>query len=81
MTERRCIGCWQVKDRKDLIKITAEHESKNIVINPDSKTFGRAVYLCYNKLCIENALKKDNISKVLKHNVSEELKGKLVKIE
>ena len=55
--------------------------NNQVVINPDSKIFGRSVYLCYNKLCIENALKKDKISKVLKHNVSEELKGKLVKIE
>lgn len=78
MTERRCIGCWQVKDRENLIKITAEHEHKNIVINPDSKTFGRAAYLCYNKSCIESAFKKGKLGKHLKANLPNELKGQLL---
>ena len=78
---RKCIGCGQINDRKNLIRITHDKSLDEVFINPDTKKFGRSVYLCYNKLCIENALKKDKISKVLKHNVSEELKGKLVKIE
>ena len=32
-------------------------------INPDTKIFGRSVYLCYNKMCIEGALKKNKIQK------------------
>jgi len=78
---RKCIGCGELKDASQLIKITNDKINNQVVINPNSKIFGRSVYLCYNKLCIENALKKDKISKVLKHHVSEALKGKLVKIE
>ena len=76
MTERRCAGCWQIKDRKDLIKIT---NSGGIpVINPNSTTFGRSVYLCYNKSCIEAVFKKKKIEKFFKGSVPAELKGQLL---
>ena len=78
---RKCIGCGELKDSSQLIKITNDRINNEVILNPNSKIFGRSVYLCYNKLCIEKKKKKDKISKVLKHNVSEELKGKLVKIE
>lgn len=78
MTERRCIACWQVKDKRDLIKITSEHSSGRVIINPNSLTFGRSVYLCYNESCIEAAFKKNKISKHLKTSVSSELKGQVL---
>ena len=78
MVDRRCAGCWQISDRKNLIKITADSDSKNVVINPNSSTFGRSVYLCYNESCIESAFKKNKISKILKVSVQSELKGQLL---
>ncbi len=78
MTDRRCVSCWQVKDRQDLIKITAENKSADVVINPDSLTFGRSAYLCYNKACIEAAFKKNRLAKHLKASVPNELKGQLL---
>lgn len=78
MTERRCIACWQVKDKKDLIKITSEHSSGKVIINPNSLTFGRSVYLCYNETCIEAAFKKNRIAKHLKTSVPSELKGQIL---
>ena len=74
---RKCISCGEYKNRADMIKITKEHESGKLVVQPDSKTFGRSVYLCYNQECKEKILKK-GINKVLKINLSrEELKGLL----
>ena len=78
---RKCIGCGKLKDASQLIKITNDRVNNQVILNPNSKIFGRSVYLCYNKLCIENALKKDKLFKVLKCSVSEQLKGKLVNIE
>lgn len=75
MIQRRCIGCWQIKDRKNLIKVT--NAAGKPVISPNSDTFGRSVYLCYNESCIEAALKKKKLEKFLKTPLSEELKGQL----
>ena len=73
--KRKCISCGELKPRKDLIKITKEHTSGNIIVEPNSKIFGRSVYLCYNKDCINTALKKNRLNKALRTN--EDLKGLL----
>lgn len=78
MTERRCVSCWQIKDRNEMIKITSNNINGNVIINPDSLTFGRSAYLCYNKTCIESAFKKDRLAKHLKTSVPNELKGQLL---
>lgn len=73
MTDRKCIGCGEIKNRDNLIKITKEHIANTLVINGDSAVFGRSAYLCYNQSCIETALKKNRLNKVLK--TCEDLKG------
>ena len=72
---RKCVGCGELKPRENLIKITKNHKDGRVVINPDSLTFGRSAYLCYNQKCIEAALKKLKLNRVLK--TSENLKGLL----
>lgn len=78
MIERRCVSCWQVKDRGELIKITANNANGDIIINPNSKIFGRSAYLCYNEACIEAAFKKNKLAKHLKSSIPNELKGQLL---
>ena len=78
MTDRRCISCWKIKDRDELIKVIANNADGQVIINPDSVTFGRSVYLCYNKTCIETAFKKNKIEKHLNHSIPNELKGQLL---
>ena len=64
--KRKCITCGELKPKEELIKITKEHTSGNVVIMPNSKVFGRSVYLCYNKNCINMAFNKNRINKMLK---------------
>ena len=76
--QRKCVACGEFKPRENLIKITKKHDDGQLVINPNSKIFGRSVYLCYNDSCIEGAFKKGRISKILRASVPEDLKGKLL---
>lgn len=78
MTDRKCVGCGMVKDRKELIKVTAQSSSCDVIVNGGAKIFGRSAYLCYNNTCIENAFKKDKLKRALKAPVTQELKGKLL---
>lgn len=75
MVKRKCVGCGQLKDNKELIKITKNFLTGQVEINENSKIFGRSAYLCYNKNCIEQAFKKNRLNKALKS--SEDLKGLL----
>lgn len=74
---RKCIGCSQLQDRSNMIKITHDSSSGDVFVNPNSKIFGRSVYLCYNNSCIENSLKKNKLARFLKANLTEDFKGKL----
>ena len=65
---RKCIACKGIKAREELIKITKEHKSGDVVVQPNSKTFGRSAYLCYNENCINTAFKKNLLGKMLKTN-------------
>ncbi len=78
MVERKCAGCGKLKNRDELIKITKENPHGDVIINHSNKIFGRSVYLCYNKSCIETAFKKNKIAKVLKTSIPDDLKGKLI---
>ena len=73
MKNRKCVGCGEIKNATEMIKLTKNHISGEIRINPNSKIFGRSAYLCYNNQCIEQALKKNKLNKVLK--TSKDLKG------
>lgn len=75
--QRKCIGCFKLKNRDEMIQIKRESSSSEIFINPNSKIFGRSVYLCYNNLCVENSLKKNKLAKFLKAALDEEFKEKL----
>lgn len=72
---RKCVGCGELKPRSEMLKITKDYLTGNVVINPDSKIFGRSAYLCYNQNCIDTALKKNRLGKALKTN--EDWKGML----
>ena len=73
MKYRKCVGCGEIKDAQEMMKLTKNHISGDIEINPNSKIFGRSAYLCYNNQCVEQALKKNKLNKALK--TSKDLKG------
>lgn len=75
--QRRCIACRGIFDREKLIRIMVENKTKEIVINPDNKTFGRSAYLCPNEECLKMALKKKSIERGLKIKPDENLFEKL----
>ena len=73
MKYRKCVGCGKIYDATQMIKLTKDYISQEIIINPNSKIFGRSAYLCYNNQCIELALKKNKLNKALR--TSKDLKG------
>ncbi len=78
--ERKCCSCQQIKNRDDLIKITADYKTKKLVINPDNFTFGRSIYICPDKSCVEKAFKKTTFLRFLKNKVDKNAKNELEKI-
>lgn len=79
--QRKCVACGEFKQRENLIRITKKHDDGQLVINPNSKIFGRSAYLCYNQSCIESAFKKSKLNKALKTNATLEKTELLVLLE
>ena len=73
LKQRKCVGCGEIKNADEMIKLTKNYLSDDIEINPNSKIFGRSAYLCYNNECIKLAQKKNKLNKVLK--TTKDLKG------
>ena len=71
-TQRKCQGCGLVQNRNLMIKITRTKEG--LIINPKSKEVGRSIYVCKNKACVKNLIKKKRVKTGLKFNDFEAIK-------
>ena len=59
---RLCISCRKQYDRKDLLKITKDH-NQGIVFH---KGMGRSAYICKSKKCYSDSKIKKKLQKALK---------------
>ena len=64
---RRCIACRKLLDRKQLLKVTRDHQN-GVVLEGG---MGRSAYLCPNKTCLEDSLRRKRLQKALRCQVPE----------
>jgi len=65
---RICISCRKTFDRKNLIKITKDH-NQGIVFQ---KGMGRSAYICMSKKCYSDSKIKKKLQKALKTSLGPE---------
>lgn len=65
---RRCVGCREMKDKRELLRIVKNNEGE-IFVDPTGKKNGRGAYICKNTGCFAQARK----SKGLNHEFSCEI--------
>ena len=68
--QRKCAGCAQMKDNKELIRLVREAESGLVLVDPTGRKNGRGCYVCRDLQCIENARKTHGIERSLKCSIS-----------
>lgn len=73
---RMCVGCQEMKPKKELIRIVRTPDSE-VVIDSTGKKSGRGVYICPDKECLNKALKTNRLEKNLQHSISEEVMNRL----
>ena len=75
---RRCVGCGEMKSKKELLRIirTAEDE---ILLDAAGKKNGRGAYLCPNEECFKKAVKAKGLERSLKMAVPKEVIENLAK--
>lgn len=75
---RMCIGCQEMKSKKDLIRIVKTPEN-NIEIDPTGKRAGRGAYICAEPECLKKAIKAKRIEKTFGQSVPPEVLENLQK--
>lgn len=73
---RMCVGCQEMKPKKELIRIVRTPDS-DVVIDSTGKKSGRGVYICPDRECLNKALKNNRLEKSLQHPISEEVMNRL----
>jgi uncharacterized protein len=80
--QRMCVGCQEMKNKKELTRIVRTPESE-IVIDITGKKPGRGAYICKDEACLTKATKEKRLERALKNPVSpevyEQLKSELMK--
>ncbi len=75
---RKCTGCQEMKDKRDLLRILRTPEGE-IVLDTTGKKNGRGAYLCYSLECLEKARKNRSLERSLKVKIPEDTYTELEK--
>lgn len=66
---RTCAGCRKSLDRELLVRYVHSPQGE-IVVDYRKKLPGRGVYTCFDRRCLENAVKRGQLSRALRQNAS-----------
>ena len=69
---RQCIGCQEMKSKKEMIRVikTAEDE---IMLDATGRKNGRGAYLCPSMECLKKAVKGKGLERSLKMAIPKEV--------
>ncbi len=76
---RTCIGCNEVKPKKELIRVVKTSEGE-VLLDFTGKKNGRGAYVCHDISCLEKAIKTKRLSRAFEMPIENEVYEKL-KIE
>lgn len=78
LPKRTCIGCNEVKLKKELIRIVKNKEGE-IFIDKTGKANGRGAYICDDVQCLEKAIKTKRLERSFETQISNEIYDELRK--
>lgn len=67
---RKCLGCNEMKPKKELIRIVRSPEGI-VSIDKKGKAQGRGCYICPSRGCLDIAVKAKRVEKALEAEVDE----------
>lgn len=69
---RQCIGCGEMKPKKELIRILRTTEGE-LVVDATGKKNGRGAYLCDSMECLEKACRRKGLERAFQMPVPPEV--------
>ena len=75
---RKCVGCEEMKSKKEMIRVLKTSEDE-FILDATGKKNGRGAYLCHSKACLEKAIKCKGLERSFKQAIPKEVYEKLEK--
>ncbi|MCF2568835.1 YlxR family protein [Mediterraneibacter glycyrrhizinilyticus] len=75
---RKCVGCGEMKPKKELMRIL-KTENGEFVVDAAGKKNGRGAYLCRSLSCFQNAVKSRGLERSFKQDIPQEVYDRLEK--
>lgn len=76
---RMCLGCQEIKPKKELIRVVRTAEEDEIKIDLKGKVSGRGAYICRSLECLEKAYKAKRLAKALEKEIDPSIYDELRK--
>jgi predicted RNA-binding protein YlxR (DUF448 family) len=70
--QRMCVGCREMKNKKELLRIVRTPEG-SIEIDNTGKKSGRGAYICPEIDCLQQAVKGKRLQKALEQDIPDEV--------
>jgi uncharacterized protein len=74
--QRMCLGCQEMKPKKELIRVVKNQDGE-VKVDLTGKSPGRGSYICKNIECLEKALKAKRFDRALETKLSEDIHQRL----
>ena len=75
---RQCVGCGQMKAKKEMVRVIKTPEEE-IIIDATGRKNGRGAYLCAYPDCLKQARKSKGLERSLKTAIPQEVYDQLEK--
>lgn len=69
---RQCIGCAQMKNKKEMIRVIKTPEN-TFCLDETGKKNGRGAYLCKQRDCLEKAIRSKGLERSFKMSIPVEV--------
>ncbi|MGN0971891.1 MAG: RNase P modulator RnpM [Aristaeellaceae bacterium] len=75
---RMCVGCREMKPKKELIRVVRSPEGV-VSMDPVGKKPGRGAYVCRSEACLKRAIKQKQLERQLETALTPEVADALTK--
>jgi uncharacterized protein len=70
---RQCVGCGEMKSKKEMLRILKMSETNDIVLDVSGKKNGRGAYICRNRDCLMKAIRNKGLERSIKTGIPQEV--------
>ena len=69
---RQCIGCGEMKNKKEMIRIL-KTQGESFILDATGRKNGRGAYLCPSRECLQKAVKSRGLDRSFKMSVPKDV--------